>query len=59
MITKIGSEVGAYMNHKKKLYFGDDDVNIYDVIIEEPVWKWSHNYGHEISIDPFAELPVF
>ena len=46
MVTKIGSEVGVYMNYEnnvlillissQKLYFGDDDA-IYDVIIQEPV----------------------
>ena len=40
------------------MYFGDDDV-IYDIIIQEPVWKWSHNYRHEISRDPFAESVLF
>ena len=65
MVTKIGSKVGAYMNQKKNkiiffTYFNtkDDDV-IYDVIIEEPVWKWCQNYRHEFSNDQFAELPVF
>ena len=38
----------------QKLYFGDDDA-IYDVIIQEPVWKWRHNYRHRISRDPFAK----
>ena len=38
----------------QKLYFGDDDA-IYDVIIQEPVWKWRYNYKHQISRDPFAE----
>ena len=33
----------------QKLYFCDDEA-IYDVIIQEPVWKWRHNYRHEISI---------
>ena len=47
VVTKIGSEVGAYVNYKKnnvlillissqKMYFDDDDA-IYDVIIQEPV----------------------
>ena len=47
MVTKIGSEVGAYVNYEKnnvlillnqsqKLYFGDDDA-IYNVILQEPV----------------------
>ena len=36
------------------LYFGDDDA-IYDVIIQEPICKWRHNYIHEISRNPFAE----
>ena len=47
VVTKIGSEVGAYVNYIKnnvlilrissqKLYFGHDDV-IYDIIIQEPV----------------------
>ena len=40
------------------MYFGDDDA-IYDVIIQEPVWKWRHNYLHEISRDPFAESVLF
>ena len=61
MVTKIGSEVGAYVNYEKnnvlvnfanissqKLYFGDDDA-IDDVIIQEPVWKWRHNHRHDIS----------
>ena len=45
--TKIGLEVGAYVNYKKnnvlillissqKMYFGDDDA-FYDVIIQEPL----------------------
>ena len=48
MVTKIGSEVGVYVNNEKKVlillissqksYFGDDDA-FYDVIIQEPVWK--------------------
>ena len=65
MVTKIGMEVGAYVNFEKnnvlilqfssqKLYLGDGDA-IYDVIIQEPVWKWRHNYRHEMSRDPFAE----
>ena len=65
MVTKIGSKVGAYMNHKKNkiiffTYFNtkDDDV-IYDVIIKEPAWKLCQNYRHEFSNDQFAELPVF
>ena len=69
MVTKIRSEVGAYVNYEKnnvlillistqKLYFCDDDA-IYDVIIQEPVWKWRHNYRHEISRDPFAESVLF
>ena len=63
--NKNGSEVGAYVNYEKKnvlillissqkLYFGDDDA-IYDLIIQEPVCKWCHNYKHEISRDPFAK----
>ena len=47
MVTKIGMEVGAYVNFEKnnvlilqfssqKLYLGDGDA-IYDVIIQEPV----------------------
>ena len=50
VVTKIWSEAGAYVNYKKnnvlillissqKMYFGDDDA-FYDVIIQEPVWKW-------------------
>ena len=69
MVTKIGSEVGAYENYEKnnalilqmssqKLYLGDDGA-IYDVIIQEPVWKWRHNYRHEISRDLFAESVLF
>ena len=42
----------------QKLFFGDDDA-IYDVINEEQVWKWRHNYRHEFSRDPFAELSIF
>ena len=42
----------------QNLYFGDGDA-IYDVIIEEPVWKWRHIYKHEISRDPFAESVLF
>ena len=42
----------------QKVYFSDDDA-LYDVIIHEPVWKWHHNYRHEISRDPFAELLLF
>ena len=42
----------------QKLFFGDDDA-IYDVINEEPFWKWRHNYRHDFSRDPFAELSVF
>ena len=38
--------------------FGDDDT-IYEVIIQEPVWKWRDNYGRGISRDPFAELLHF
>ena len=38
----------------QKLYFGDDDA-IHDVIIKEPVWKWRHNYRHEINRNTFAE----
>ena len=36
------------------MYFGDDDA-LYDAIIQEPVWKWRHNYRHEISKDTFAD----
>ena len=47
VVTKIGSEVGGYVNYEKntvlilllssqKLHF-DDDEAIYDVIIQEPV----------------------
>ena len=66
VVTKIGSEVGVYVKLWKKnnllnllfssqmLYFGDDDA-IYDVIIQEPICKWRHNYIHEISRNPFAE----
>ena len=64
MVTKIGSEVGAYVKIWKnniitlllstQKYFGDND-GVYDVIIQEPVWKWLHNYRHEISNDPFVE----
>ena len=36
------------------MYFGDKDA-IYDIIIQEPVWKWRHNN----SRDPFAELLLF
>ena len=42
----------------QKLYFGDNYV-IYDVIIQYPVWKWCHNYRHDISREPFAELLLF
>ena len=42
----------------QKLYFGDDDA-LYHGIIQEPVWKWRHNYRHEISRDPFAETVLF
>ena len=42
----------------QKLYFVDDDA-IYDVIIQEPVWKWRHNYRYEFSRDPFAESVLF
>ena len=42
----------------QKLYFCEDDA-IYDFIIQEPVWKWCHNYRHEISRDPFAESVLF
>ena len=42
----------------QKLYFGDNDA-IYDVIIQEPVWKLRHYYRHEISRDPFAESVLF
>ena len=42
----------------QNLYFGDDDA-IYDVIIQDPVWKWCHNYRHEISRNPFAESVLF
>ena len=38
----------------QKLYFGDDDA-IYDVIIQETVRKWRHNYRHDICRDPFAK----
>ena len=31
----------------QKSYFCDNDV-IYDVIMQEPVRKWRHNYKHEI-----------
>ena len=65
VVTKIGLEVGAYVNYEKNnilillfssqtLYFGDDDA-IYDVIIQEPVWKLCHQYRHEITGDAFAE----
>ena len=42
----------------KKLYFSDDDA-IYDVIMQVPIKKLRHNYGHERSNDPFAELSGF
>ena len=42
----------------QKLYFSDDDP-IYDVLMQDPVWKLHHNYKHEINRDPFAELPIF
>ena len=68
MVTKIGSEVGVCVVWKnnililllssQKLYFCDEDA-ICDVIIQEPVWKWRHNYRHKISRDPFAELLPF
>ena len=69
MFTKKSSKVGTYVNYEKnyliilliltqKLYFGDDDA-IYDVIIQEPVWKWHRNNKHGISRDPFAELLHF
>ena len=38
--------------------FGNDDT-IYEVIIQEPVWKWRDNYRRGISRDPFAELLHF
>ena len=43
---------------KQTLYFGDDD-SIRDVIMEEPVRKWRHNYRHEISKNLFAKLVLF
>ena len=69
VVTKTGSELVAYVNYEKKnvhillissqkVYFGDDDA-IYDVIIQEPVWKWRHKYRHEISRDPFVESVLF
>ena len=39
----------------QQLYCGDDDA-IYNVIIQEPIWKWRHIYGHETSRYPFAKL---
>ena len=42
----------------QKSYFGDDDF-IYDVIIQELVWKWCYDYRHEISRDPFAESVLY
>ena len=41
----------------QKLYFVDDDA-MYDVIIQEPVWKWRHYNRHEISRDSFAEVSL-
>ena len=42
----------------QKSYFCDNDA-IYDVIMQEPVWKWRHNFRHKISRDSFADLPLF
>ena len=42
----------------QKLYFSDKDA-INDVILQEPVLKWRHNYRHDISRDPFAKLLLF
>ena len=42
----------------QKLYVGNDDA-IYDVIIQEAVWKWRHKYRPEISRDPFSESVLF
>ena len=42
----------------QKSYFCDNDA-IYDVIMQEPVYKWRHNHRHKISKDSFAELPLF
>ena len=42
----------------KKMYFGDDDA-FYDVTIQEPIWKWLHYYGHDISRHPFAESELY
>ena len=40
----------------QQFYFCDDDT-IYDIIFQEPFWKWHHNTdNNEISRDPFAEL---
>ena len=69
MVTKVRSEVGVYVNYEKNnrlillisiqnLYVGDGDA-IYDVIIQEPVWKWRFNYRHETSRDLFTELLLF
>ena len=49
LILQISSE---------KLYFDHDDA-IYDVIVQKTVWKWRHNYRHEISKDQFAESVLF
>ena len=42
----------------KKLYFGDNYA-IYDVILQEPIWKRHYIYKNEYSRDPFTELLVF
>ena len=68
-LPKLDCRLGGYVNHEinnvvillissQKLYFSDDDA-IYDLIIQEPVWKWRHNYRYKISRDPFAESVLF
>ena len=42
----------------QKFHLGDDDAS-YDVIIQEPVSKWRHNYYHEISSDPNPNSVLF
>ena len=42
----------------KKLYYGENYA-IYDVILQEPIWKRHHIYKNEYSRDPFTELLVF
>lgn len=39
----------------KKLYYGENYA-IYDVILQEPIWKRHHIYKNEYSRDPFTEL---